>query len=222
MSTSGETVFSMTAHDVVTAALVENRILASGREPKPAELADCVLRLNAMLKSWDARGSAMWRESEEQATFGVGVASVSLPEGVSDVAGARVVVSATYERPLAQWERSDYYSLPNRAQAGSPTAFYVSAGPSPLLYVWPVPTVSTVIKLDAIRKTETITEPSQTIDIPEMWLETVYSNLAVRVAGMFGAQLGEELVIRARALETQLLDHDRPDSYRLEPDSSYY
>lgn len=213
MTTSGVTAWSMTARDVITAALQENTILPAGTEPAADEIADCIVRLNGMLKSWAARGVTMWREIEEEVTIPAATASIDLPAGVSEVSGARLVYTSTFERPMARYDRADYMALPNKAQAGDPIAFYASAGVEPTLYVWPVPTTEKTIKLEVSRITETVTDATETLDIPEMWQETVYANLAMRVAGLFGAELTDELVARARMLEQQLFDYDRPGSY---------
>lgn len=216
MPTSGETAWSLTARDIVTQALRENAILPPGEDPSSDELTDCLVRLNAMLKSWGAKGANLWRESTTTATVTANVPSVALPVGVHDVISARVVVSSTNHRQMGRWERDDYQSLPNKASAGSPTVFYLSQGiGAATMYVWPVPATNTTIAIDYVRVPETITNASETLDFPEEYHEALYANLAVRCAGMFGAPLNPELVSRAQALERELLDASRPGTYYL-------
>ena len=59
------------------------------------------------------------------------------------------------------------------------------------------------------------------MDVRQELQETVWTNLALRVAGMFGVQVPAELAARAQMLEAQMLDAERPDSYRFETDYDY-
>jgi hypothetical protein len=217
MPSSGVTAWSLTARDLITQALRELGVLSSGEEPTSDELSDCLVRLVSLLKSLQAKGANLWRESIATATITANVASVALAAGVRDVVAARLV-GISYNRPLAQWERDDYRNVPNRAQAGDPIAYYVEqAVGSRTLYVWPVPTTGKTLELDVIRQVETITDASQTLDFPEEHQEALYTALAVRCAGLFGVQPGPELVARAQQLEREMLDADRPESYFMGP-----
>lgn len=220
MATSGVTDNAVTARDLATFAMQELRILPSGGSPKAAELADIIVRLNAMMKSWQAKGVNLWREATDTVTVLANTPSVTLNAGIRDVNAARVVLTATNQREMAKWARADYRILPNKAAVGSPTIFYVARlRDAAVMYVWPVPNTNTVIQIDIDRIAETVTDPVQNLDIPQEWQEAVYSNLAVRIAGMFGAELNQELVARAVRLERELLDADRPDSYQMYPDA---
>jgi hypothetical protein len=223
MSTSGVTAWSLTARDIVTQAMIELGALASGQEPEAAELNDCLVRLNGMLKSWQGKAN-LFREATGEVEIPAGSASGVLPAGIRDISSVRQVMSATYERQLAPWQRSQYLSLPNKAASGNPTAYYLSrqAGGS-VMHVWPVPANDITLKIDYSRVAETVTDASQTLDIMEEWQEAVYLGLAARIAGMFGTiRIDPNTVMdvkqRAEQLYQQLLDSDRPDSYFFEAD----
>jgi hypothetical protein len=217
MPTSGTTDFSMTAREIVIAALDENSILPLGEVPTADELDKCILRLNAMLKSWQTEGMLWKQETITQATVAA-TASVALPTYVRGVNGVRYVESAAYERQMQRFERDEYFRLPNKASAGRSTAYYVERDNAGLtLYVWPVPAAIASLKIDIDRAMDTVTEGSETVDIPEELQETVYACLAVRCAGVFGVSIREELAVRATKLERMMLDSYRPASYYLEP-----
>lgn len=217
MTTSGVTTWSLTARDIVRAAMQELAVLAGGEEPSASELSDATLRLNGMLKSWAVKGGNLFRETQATVTIPANTASVALPAGIRSVSSARVVVSATQERPLGVFNRSQYLILPNKAAVGQPSIFYVAdGGDIATLHIWPVPTATTTVILDHARVAETVTDASQTLDIPSEWQEAAYTNLAIRIAPMFGATPSQELYTRAQMLEAQLLDSDRPDSYYFE------
>lgn len=213
MATSGTTVFSNTARDVAHAALQECGIIPLGETMEAAEMSAVLLRLNGMLKSWQARG-VTWKQETISQAITANTASATLPVNVRGVNGARFVISSTNERPLQRWERDQYYSLPNKAASGTPTIFHLDRNTGQaVLYVWPVPTANGTVKLDIDRAMDTVTDGSETIDIPEEWAETVYTNLAVRCARIFGAKLPQELVAQAAMLERELFDEARPASY---------
>lgn len=221
MTTSGITAWELTARDHITAALRDARIIASGSEPDAEELDDCLLRLNGLLKSWSTKAN-LFRETETTATITAGDPTVTLPADVRDVSGVRMVVSATSERPLAPWTRSQYLQLPNKASVGNPTIYYLTRGVgAPELSVWPVPSSNVTLKLDYSRVAETVTDATETLDIPQEWQEAVWKNLAVECAELFGAQLSDRYIMRAMELYQQFLDSDRPDFYTFEPYDGY-
>lgn len=217
MSTSGVTAWSLTARDIVKAAMGELAVIAPGTDPDADEEQDCILRLNALLKSWSLRGVTLSRETTGTVTTTGGTAAVTLDAGVRAISSARLIVSATNERQLWPMGRTDYLSLPNKASVGSPTMYYLSRErDAAILYLWPVSATAATIAIDYDRIPETVTDPSETVDIREELQETVYTNLAVRIAGIFGQQPPPELVQRAASLEMAMYDAERPDFYTFE------
>lgn len=216
MATSGDTAFAMTAREIVIAALDENAILPLGEAPTADEMSKCILRLNAMLKSWQMMGVS-WKQETVTVVTVAATASVALPAYVRGVNGVRFVESASYERQMQRFERDEYYRLPNKASAGKSTAYYVERDRDGLtLFVWPVPAAVSSLKVDIDRAMDTVTEDGQEVDIPEELNEAVYACLAVRCAGIFRQQITEELALRAQILERQMTDSYRPASYFLE------
>lgn len=215
MPTSGTTAWSLTARDIITAALEENNVIPLGRDPKAKELDACILRLNGLLKSWAV---GMHQEALADVAVVADAASVALDAEVESILSLRLVTSATSERPLVRIPRDRYLELPNKAQSGTPTMFYESqATDGVTIYLWPVPTTDTTLKANYLRKPETVTNASETVDFPQRWQEALFTNLAMRCAGIFGIQPGPELITRAQRLEREMLDADRPESYFMEP-----
>lgn len=223
MPTSGITNWSLTVLQICTNAAEELGVLGQGRSLTNYELARCIDRLNGMIKSWSVK-SNLFRETTGTITIPAGTAAGTLPQGIRDVSGARVVVSATNERPLSPWNRAQYYAFPNRSASGSPSVYYFEKGvPLNTLYVWPVPTVDTDVKIDYSRTAETVTAGTETLDFPQEWQEALFTNLAVRIGPIFGAPRVDPITFgevkeRASALYQQMLDADRPDSYYFETD----
>ncbi len=213
MATSGVTAFSNTARDYITQAMKEARILSSNGSPKASELVDMIFRLNLVLKSWQANGVNLWRETNGTLTIPGAQASGTLPVGVRDVTSARLVLS-TYERPLAQITREEYNEIPNKDSVGSPSCYYVSRQRDAAeIYVWPVSATDMELKVDYDRIAETVTDGTETVDLPEEWADLLIATLAVRACQMFGAPLDAELAARYQGLERAMFDSDRPRSY---------
>lgn len=217
MTTSGVTAFSNTARDFVTQALLENGIISIGEEPDADELNLCLFRFNSMLKTWSAKGLSWKQETITQAGTAA-TATITLPAYVREVNGCRYVESATNERQMSRWERDDYMRYPNKSAAGTPTIYYVDRNAGAItLYVWPVPPATFSLKLDIDRVIETITDASQTVDIPEEWTECVMVNLAARCAPAFTETPSQDIAQRAAMLEREMFDAWRPASYFMGP-----
>lgn len=221
MTTSGVTAWSMTANDIVKRAM--GPILDPGSDPEADELRDCLIHMTGLLKSWSGRGVSLYRESSSTIVTTPGTASVTLAAGIRAISSARLVVSATNERMLWPMNRRDYFSLPNKATAGSPTTYYLDRQrDAAVLYLWPVSASAASIKLDYDRLPDTVTSGSETVDIREEYLETLWTNLHVIIAPeVFHVDPSPLTLARAQTLEAQMFDAERPDSYRFETDFNY-
>ena len=221
MPTSGVTDWALTADDLIRQAMVELGVLNSGDDLEAIEEADAMVRLNAMLKSWGGEAN-LFRESTGTLVIAAGTGAGTLPSNVRDINSVRHVVSATSYRPLTEWNRDQYYILPNRATVGNPSLYYLSRTPTALeIRIWPVPAGAVTLHLDYSRSVETVTDGAETLDIPQEWQEAAILGLASRCASMFGATRLDPATVqridaRAEYLYNQLLDRDRPDSYFFE------
>lgn len=217
MTTSGITSYSRTARDIITDALTDNGIVGVGEEPEAAEMTACMSRLNNMLKSWQSRG-VLWKQETITVTGTALTAAITLPDYVRGVNGARYIDSAVNARQMTRWERDEYMSLPNKIAYGTPSVYYVDRNASDIvLYVWQVPRIGFTLSLDIDRAMDTVTNVTQTVDVPDELLETVMMNLALRCCGIFQANPSPLLAMRAPQLETELFDNWRPASYYLGP-----
>jgi hypothetical protein len=227
MTTSGVTAWSLTARDMVKASLLELGVISSGEDPEASEMEDCLVRFNGMLKSWQ-NTTNLFRETTANIVTTPATASVTLSAGIRDVSSVRFVQSATIDRLLYPMGRTDYLSMPNKTTAGSPTMYYLSRQrDAAVLYLWPVSATAATLRIDYSRIAETITDQSETVDVPEEWQETVILGLAERCIGMFGTSRLDPATAanvrqRAGALYSQMLDSDRPDSYRFTYEGAEY
>lgn len=218
MTTSATIITTLTASQLIELAMKELGLLSSGEEPTGEEYDDALSAVNWMLKSWQSRGMTSWRDTNGSVVFPANTASMVLTPYCLDVVDARLVQTSTFERPLQRWERAQYRQLPNKAQPGWPTAYMISKTDGAItMSLWPVPNVSMTVLYGYARIIEDVTDGSQTIDVPQEWLELAYLGLAVRLAPLFGVTRLDPAAVqsvaqRAATLEQLLLDQDRPAS----------
>jgi hypothetical protein len=220
------TSFTMTARDMVTQAMREIGVIASGEQPTADEIADGILRLNSMLKAWAAKGLNLWRDTQATIDFAAGVSSAILP-GALSVGSARLVQNGS-ERILALWETDQFAVLPNKAQRGTPIVYLLRQDVTGIaIQLWPVPEEAVTVAYSYGRVTTDVIQPSDPVDVPQMFQEAVWKNLAVKLVPMFGKARADPQTVQvvaadAAALERDMLDWDRPSSYQLGPDLDQY
>lgn len=219
MTTSGAITGEMTARDLCTAAAQDLGVYGAGETLSDADAFDMMTRLTWMLKTLQSQGTNLWRVTQDEVEYTAGTATVTLDPIVIDVSEARFVQSSTFERPLQRWEQGQYQALPNKAQPGYPTAFYLNKQVGSVsMSLWPVPSADATIRYSYARVIEDVTDLNQTIDVPQEWMETLWTMLAMRCVSLFGVTRLDPAAVqlitaRAALLERQLLDQDRPASY---------
>lgn len=216
MTTSGVITASMTAGQIVTTAAV----MIGASDPGEGMAADQanvgLTHLQWMLKTWQADGCPLWREFEDSIAFAQGDTTKTLDPFVIDVLEARLVLDATNERPLGRWEWGEWVTLPNKLTQGTPTVFTLRKTTSAItLRLWPVPSAAYTVNYTGARVIEDVTDQSQTIDLPQAWMECVFTNLAARLISPYRVPPTPEIldvVQRAAQLYAGLRDMDRPAS----------
>ena len=207
--------FSQTARDVVTGAMRDLGIIPLDEAPEAAELDYGIEQLDLLLKGLAAEGIMPWSDEETTVVFSAVGEAVLDPRPV-DVIEARLVVGATYQRPLTRWGAGEYDELPNKTQTGEPLAYEIIETPTQVsMRVWPVPTTATTIAYSYHRVIEDV-DADTALDIPQVWGEAVREMLKARLTA-FGP-VPQTVLMRAEMLKRQLLDFSRPESYFIEPE----
>lgn len=224
MPVSGNTTYGYTAGQLMNSAAYELGAVGMGDAITSSEEAEMQRRLNGMLAKW-SMDMNLFRETSGTLTITGATGAATLPSDVRGVRSARHVVSSTYKRPLAEWNRDQFYAIPNRAAVGNPSAYYFAPQvEANQLYIWPVPAADISLELDYNRAFYIVEAPEQTIDLPPEWYEALLYGLAARSANVFGStNIAPQTIARidtqAKATYQDLLDSDRPDSYFFEYDS---
>jgi len=213
MATSGVITGSMTAREIVTAAVDEIGYRDADIELQSSDAATCLRTLNWMLKSWQTQGiTNLWRVQDVSITWPAATSEVTLDTNYLDLKDVRVRVSGI-DRVLTRFSQSDYAEITTKAQAGAPIAYnLVKTRSTLMLRLWPVPAAETALYADGSRVVEDVSDLSQTLDIPQEWTEAVYVCLADRLPLSFKAGLSPieraELKARAEGLYATLRAHD--------------
>lgn len=207
---------TMTAGELVTMAMQERRALAAGRSPTAWEMAYGLKKLDLLLKPLARYEGTQWAPEEATATITAGNPSVTLTPRPGNVVSVRLILSATNERTLTEWEGGQYDVLPNKTSVGDPTIYVereTSAGVS--LVFWPVPSANRTIKYRYIRVPEDVAQASA-VDVPQDWLDDILNVLADNLTVF--ANSNPDLPGKAAVSRRLMEDRARPRSYTFEPD----
>lgn len=187
--------YNLTAQRLIDLALMD--IGVAGQGGAAGASVDANLRpqaldlLNILLKELDDLGMLLFNVTRRTQTLTSGTASYLLANDVSDVDDPmRYTQSgATTGSQVTTMARDEYMALPDRTIQGTPLRFYSEPsfdanGIKQLtLYVWPVPpNTGDTLEYAAAIRTADVTTLTQTIGVPQKWLNTILWGLASRLA----------------------------------------
>ena len=186
MSTSGVITFNLTAQQLIDAALQKITVLGEGESASGNQYTDAQRELNLLMLTWSQQGPNLWTAAEGTAIPLIsGTATYTLSPRPRSVATVRFAVNGVEQRPMTEWDREDWSRFPQKAQTGAPYKYLVDRQRTgTTLTFWPIPNQTGVwtAPYSYERVWESVTQPSQDIDVPQEWLETVMVNLASRLA----------------------------------------
>lgn len=104
--------------------------------------------------------------------------------GVLPAVAALAFANMPQELPMAKLAGDDYQNLPNKTQSGGKSLqFWFDKQTTPRLVVWPVsPASSDQIVVWTQRHIQDVGALTNTLDVPQRWLESVILTLACRCA----------------------------------------
>lgn len=170
--------------------------------------------LNYLFSDWANNGPNLWE-----------VDLVALPL----VAGQReyvldsetVYILQVYTRTLSGGQtqdlmiqgisRGEYAAIPQKGQTGQrPTQFYFQRTITPSLFLWPVPQDDTVtLYYYRMKIQQDAGAPTDSLDIPNRWMEAIASGLAAKLAVKFAPDRLQYLQQMADAAYARAIAEDR-------------
>lgn len=180
------TTLTYTVRDLCTEALREAGVVGIDRPADADEMRVAVLRLNMMLKGWQNQIVTVWKQSTGSISITANTRSYTITSRPMSL--DVVNYKSGTETPMMRMERREYFELPDKDSAGTPSQFYYQRGREQgVLYVWPVLVSATgTIEWSGRLEVEDITGPSDAVDFPAEWYEAVLYGLALRLSSAFG------------------------------------
>lgn len=186
MATSGVITFNLTAQQLIDAALQKITVLGEGESASGDQYTEAQRELNLMMLSWSMQGPNLWTMEEGTAIPLIsGTATYTLSPRPRSVMNVRFAVSGVEQRPMTEFDRQDWDRFPQKTSPGAPLRYVIDRQrTATTITFWPVPNQTGVwtAPYSFERVWESVTQPSEDIDVPQEWLETVMVNLAARLA----------------------------------------
>lgn len=176
MSTSGTYDWSLDVDEIAQRALA--RI---GGEQQPGYDARAArFNLQLMLQEWSNQGVSMAARDQVVLPVTGATASYTLPAEVLDVLELHYRGTDGQDSRLDRIPRDVYADLPNKAQAGGPTQWFLDRRrAAPVLYVWPVlATADGSYVYWRQREFQDVATLAEHIDLPRRFMPAAVSGLA--------------------------------------------
>ena len=125
---------------------------------------------------------------------------------------------------LTRLSRSEYLNIPNKAQTGRPSQFFLDRQISPTLKLWPVPENNTdIVKFDRLVRMDDADDYTNTLEIPFRFYPCLAAGLAYYLAMKRAPQRIELLKAIYEEEFNRAMEEDRDRaSLRISPSFSYY
>lgn len=197
----------MTPSDYIRGAMKEIGALAVGETPTAAELADGLLTLNGMLRSWSAKRLLVYYVTIESFNLAAATASYAIGSGATwntarpvKIEGAFVRDSNGGDHPVGIIGESRYRGLVLKSNGARPDRlWYNPTYPTGTIYLFPTPAEVEALWLHSLKQFTAITSGMLTTDysIPGEYEEAIRYNLAVRLAPGYRKSVSMELAALA-------------------------
>ncbi len=198
MTTSGVTTWQLTQDNIIQSALRKLEVLGDGVTSSPTQTANALLALNAMLKTFQAKGMPLWATREY--TFSLTAThnySIGIGQTLNTPAPLKITQATLINPadgtgiPLNIYTHYDYNLLTNTGSTGTPIALeYEPLNQTGTIKLWPKPDATTIstkqVTIVYQRPFEDMVSSSNTLDFPQVWSEAIIYGLAWRLAPEYG------------------------------------
>lgn len=193
MATSGTYNFNPAIGHLVTAAYA--RIQIHRAEILQEHLTNAIVECNLMQALWANLGPTLWTVTQNQIVLVQGTISYSIPADVVMMLDVWVSDSngdGTYtDRIMTPYSRTEYASIPDKSQQGSPTSFWFDRLINGNVYLWPVPDgTDAYVNYFCFTQTQDAQLTNATTpQVPYLWLDAYVAGLAHRLARIYKPDL---------------------------------
>lgn len=213
MTTSGSYAFGTSEQiDIIDEAY--ERI---GRNPATITSQDqlsATRSLNYLFSDWANNGPNLWEVDLVTLPLVAGQTQYTLdPQTVYILQVYTRTLSGgqTQDLMIQGISRAEYAAIPQKSQTGQrPTQFYFQRTITPSLFLWPVPQDNTVtLYYYRMKIQQDAGAPTDSLDIPNRWMEAIASGLAAKLAVKFAPDRLGMLQQMADAAYTRAIAEDR-------------
>lgn len=138
-------------------------------------------------------------------------------------------VSSFTDTPMYRFNRDEYSWLPNKNNIGIPLQYLFDKQISPTVTLWPVPNIeatNNIIQLYRNRHVGDVGQLTETIDVPQRWLEAITWQLAANLAFELPAIAPERIALCSSKAQSALnevyLEERDNSSVNIAPDIGVY
>jgi hypothetical protein len=193
MALSASTNWSMTAGDVISAALRLMGVGLNGETVTTAETNDTLEALEGLLKLYSVLGLKLWMRRNESITLVASDGDMSLgPSGdvtmdrPVDVLDSYLRDSNNIDIPVTVMSREEYRALTDKTSTGTPNQIHYDPQlTNGVLYIWPVPDSTAAseytLELNYIKPLDDADATTNDVEIPQEWFLALKWNLAKEI-----------------------------------------
>lgn len=233
MATSGVTTWQLTQDSLVQSALRKLEVIGDGVTSSATQTANAVLALNAMLKTFQAKGMPLWAIREYTFSmstthnYNIGVGqTLNTPAPLKILQATLIDTADQTGIPLTIYTHYDYNLLTNTGSTGNPIALeYEPLNQRGTIKLWPKPDAITIARKQITivyqRPFEDMVSSSNNLDFPQEWSEAIIYGLSWRLAPEYGIPASERAQLKQEAqmlLDEALSFGTEEGSYKFQPD----
>lgn len=204
--------FQPTAAEIVLQAF--RRIAIHRTQITIEHLTDARNELNLLQVEWANSGPNLWEVDNQTITLVPGQAVYDIDPGTIDILDAYVTDTVstqpydadnqattdanvwnmpnapTVDRIMTGLGRSEYMSLPQKQDQGSPTSFWYQKGIAQKISIWPVPMSAALFTYWRMRQIAGASlQNAATPELPYLWLDAAVAGLAHRLSRIYAPPL---------------------------------
>ena len=209
--------FVQTRTQIIEGALRKVGALGFGESVSGEEAVNAVIALNEMVKEWQTRDIFLWQLQLVTVTINANTASAALPTdppvlGLDDA--QYLETGSTYQDiEIISWR--EYQAIETKADSGKIQKITMDNARGGSVFVYPVPTATTTVRILAITKLKDWDTTVATGDMPEHWALALKYGLASILADDYKLPLNERSALAAKAMyyfgRAKGSDRDRSD-----------
>jgi hypothetical protein len=195
-----------TALAIISTALRNIGVLATGETPTADQVSDALAALNDVLETWSTQSLAVYGGAVEtfagsvgQASYSIGLTGTWITDRPVRVDGAFATINGV-DFPIEIIGLDQYNDIAVKSTQGIPEQLcYVNDFPNALIYLYPVPPQTIAISLDLPRLLTAIADASTVVNLPPGYARALQWAVAVEIAPQYGIDVTPMMMASGRS-----------------------